>query len=208
MYGLTRATVTLIAAAIAGLLIWLGTKITPSTNGKYWGILGLVAAAGLVMALSQLLGGWTKWGWPRLSAGVFLLAFIPVLIVAGWILLYDQKNGNWFRNHIRSWSGDIHVRGFVEDMGKFVPVLAFGIGLVLGYSFDTTGPAEPVWRRRRVAGAGAAGGEAGPGEPGTAERGDGAVEGERRVEIREGDKRSAPPVESAPRSGEPPREGS
>src|SRR2546423_3168603 len=137
MYGLTRATVTLIGAGIAGLLIWIGTHPTPDTTAKYWADLGLVAAAGLVMALSQLLGGWTKWGWPRLSASVFLLAFIPVLVVAGWILLYSQPTGNWFQTHISSWSGDLHIRGFVEDMRKYLPVLAFGIGLVLGYSFDT-----------------------------------------------------------------------
>jgi hypothetical protein len=35
MYGLTRATVTLIAAAIAGLLIWIATQIGVGTNGEY-----------------------------------------------------------------------------------------------------------------------------------------------------------------------------
>lgn len=214
MYGLTRATVTLVAAGVAGLLIWIGTQVTPSTNGKYWVDLGLVAAAGLVMALSQLLGGWTKWGWPRLSGSVFLLAFVPVLIVAGWIMLYDQRHGNWFRDHIRSWSHDIHVRGFVEDMGKYVPVLAFGIGLVLGYSFDTTGPGERVRRRRGVGEtetAGAAATTAGARDEsaiGRAERRDEVPEADRRVEIREGGARTeAPPPEPGPRAGEPPPEG-
>ena len=198
MYGLTRAMITLIGAAAAGLLIWIGTQIGQNTNGDYWTILGLIAAAGLVMALSQLLGGWTKWGWPRMSLSVFLLAFIPVLVVAGWILVYHQPSGNWFKSHISRWTGDIHVRGFVEDMRDFLPVLAFGIGLVFGYSFDTTGPAEPIWRRRRVAGAGAAAGTtAAPGAD---------VPPERRVEIREGDTPSAPPPEPPPRSGEPPPE--
>jgi hypothetical protein len=209
MYGLTRATVTLIAAAVAGLLIWIGTQITPNTNGKYWVDLGLVAAAGLVMALSQLLGGWTKWGWPRLSGNVFLLAFVPVLIVVGWILLYDQKNGNWLRDHVQSWSGDIHVRRFVEDMGKYLPVLAFGAGLVLGYSFDTTGPGEPRRRRRVVESetAGAAGGAAA-----TTRADDRPVDrtderdNERGVQIREGGETSAPPPEPGPRTGEPPPE--
>jgi hypothetical protein len=199
MYGLTRATVTLIGAGIAGLLIWIGTHPTPDTTANYWGDLGLVAAAGLVMALSQLLGGWTKWGWPRLSGSVFLLAFIPVLVVAGWILLYDQPSGNWFRDHVQSWSGDIHVRNFVEDMGKYLPVLAFGIGLVLGFSFDTTGPAEPIWRRRRVAGAGAAGPATTTGEEQQAER---------RVDSPEAGEPKAPPPEPAPRTEEPPPESS
>ena len=85
MYGLTRATVTLISAAIAGLLIWLATQIGSGSNGEYWATYGLVAAAGLVMALSQLLGGWTKWGWPRISISVLLWAFIPVAIVVLWM---------------------------------------------------------------------------------------------------------------------------
>jgi hypothetical protein len=210
MYGLTRATVTLIAAAVAGLLIWIGTQVTPNTNGKYWLDLGLVAAAGLVMALSQLLGGWTKWGWPRLSGSVFLLAFVPVLIVAGWILLYLQPGSNWFADHVSSWSGDLHIRGFVEDMAKYAPVLAFGIGLVLGYSFDTTGPVEPARRRRgAVAGAAAADAPAATTREHEHERGaDRADEraDERRVEIREGGEPSAPPPEPGPRGGEPPPE--
>ena len=40
----------------------------PAATGRSTGI---VAGAGLTMALSQLFGGWTKWGWPRISAGVF-----------------------------------------------------------------------------------------------------------------------------------------
>ena len=35
MYGLTRATVTLIAAATAGLLIWIATQIGDSSNIDY-----------------------------------------------------------------------------------------------------------------------------------------------------------------------------
>ena len=197
MYGLTRATITLLGAGVAGLLIWIATQIGHSSNADYWEILGLIAAAGLVMALSQLLGGWTKWGWPRVSGSVFLLAFIPVLIAAGWILLAWQPDPNWLRDHIRSWTTDIHIRGLVTDLADFVPVLAFGIGLVLGFSFDTTGPAEPIWRRRRVAGAGAAGPPTTPSEEQAAER---------RAESPEGGETPAPPPEPAPRAGEPPPE--
>src|SRR5881296_3661759 len=67
MYGLTRATTTLIAAGAAGLLIWIATQINDKSLGGFWAVYGLIAGAGLVMALSQLLGGWTKWGWPRLA---------------------------------------------------------------------------------------------------------------------------------------------
>jgi hypothetical protein len=150
MYGLTRGMVTLLSAAIAGFLIWLATQVNDSTNSGYWAVYGLIAAAGLVMALSQLLGGWTKWGLPRLSVNVFLIGFLPVLVAAGWVLLATQPDANWFRDHIRSWTGDIGIQGLVSDLGEYVSVLAFGLGLVFGFTFDTSGPAAygPFGRRR------------------------------------------------------------
>ena len=149
MYGLTRGTVTLLAAAVAGLLIWIATQVNDKTTGGYWAVYGLIAAAGLVMALSQLLGGWTKWGMPRLAINVFLLAFIPTLIAAGWVVVAHQPHPNWFRNHVLSWSSDISILGLVRDLTEYVSVLAFGIGLVFGYSFDTAGPAERAAAGRR-----------------------------------------------------------
>ena len=140
MYGLTRATVTLVAAAVAGFLIWIATQISEESNGGYWAVYGLIAAAGLVMALSQLLGGWTKWGWPRLSISVFLWALVPVAIAVLWVVVYHQPHANWFRNHIRDWSDDVSIDSLVKDFTEYVGVLAFGVGLVFGYSFDTTGP--------------------------------------------------------------------
>jgi hypothetical protein len=145
LYGLTRASTTLIAAAVVGLLIWIATGINGRSTGGYWAVYGLIAASGLVMALSQLLGGWTKWGVPRLSPIVFFMAFIPVLIAAGWVVVAHQPHGNWARHHVLSWSGGIHIRGFVEQLTTYVGVLAFGVGLICGFSFDTTGP------RRRTA---------------------------------------------------------
>ena len=153
MYGLTRASTTLIAVGVAGLLTWIATRINDHSTGGYWAVYGLIAGAGLVMALSQLLGGWTKWGVPRLSATVFLLAFIPVLIAAGWVVVGHQPHGNWARHHVLSWSSDIHIRGLVNDLTNYVSVLAFWIGLVFGYSFDTSGPrqtAAAVDRRQDV----------------------------------------------------------
>lgn len=140
MYGLTRATTTLIAAAGAGLLIWIATQLNNAHEGGYWGIIGLLAGAGLAMALSQLLGGWTKWGWPRLSASVFLFAFVPVAIAALWVIFAGEPHHGWFHNHVMAWTRDIHVSGLVTDMLHYIPVLAFGAGLVFGFSFDTTGP--------------------------------------------------------------------
>ena len=144
MYGLTRATTTLIAAAVAGLLIWFATQIDDGHLGGFWAVYGLIAGAGLVMALSQLLGGWTKWGWPRLSATFLLLAFVPIAIVSLWIVLAAEPGNGWFHRHVLSWSGDLHIRGLVDDLKEYVPVFAFGIGLVFGYSFDTTGPRRDV----------------------------------------------------------------
>jgi hypothetical protein len=144
MYGLTRATTTLIGAAAAGLLLWIATQLNHGHEGGYWGIVGLMAGAGLIMALSQLLGGWTKWGWPRLSGSVFLFAFVPVAIVSLWIILAAEPHHGWFHNHVMAWTRDIQVSGLVTDMLIYIPVLAFGTGLVFGFSFDTSGPRRAV----------------------------------------------------------------
>ncbi len=144
MYGMTRATTTLLAAGVAGLLIWIATQVDEKTLGGFWAVYGLIAGAGLVMALSQLLGGWTKWGFPKLAVTVFLLAFVPIAIVSLWIVLAAEPGNSWFHRHVISWSGDIHVRGLVNDLKQYVAVFAFGIGLTFGYSFDTTGPRRAV----------------------------------------------------------------
>jgi hypothetical protein len=148
MYGLTRATTTLIGAGVAGLLIWVATQLHKGHEGGFWGIIGLMAGAGLVMALSQLLGGWTKWGLPRVSVPVLLVAFVPVAIVALWVIFAAEPHHGWFHNHVMAWTRDIRVSGLVTDMLKYIPVLAFGAGLVFGFSFDTSGP---MARRRGTA---------------------------------------------------------
>jgi hypothetical protein len=152
MYGVTRATTTLLGAGAAGLLIWIATQISNDHIGGYWARIGLVAGAGLVMALSQLLGGWTKWGWPRISLPVLLVGFVPVAVVSLWVILAGEPSNGWFHNHVMSWTGDIHVSGLVTDLLYYIPVLAFGSGLVFGYSFDTTGPVVRA-RDREVAAA-------------------------------------------------------
>jgi drug/metabolite transporter superfamily protein YnfA len=190
MYGLTRATVTLIASAIAGFLIWLATQIGTSSNGDYWASYGVIAAAGLVMALSQLLGGWTKWGWPRISLHVFLVAFVPVAIAVVWIVIFHQPHHGLGRNHIRNWSNDIGIDGFVRDFTDYVGVLAFGLGLVFGYSFDTTGPI--VHRQRSEA----------PAEPMVAEKTAPAPPPD--APPRAAPPREAPPRETPPREAPPP----
>jgi hypothetical protein len=147
MYGLTRAGTTLIAVAFAGFLFWVGTRIVDPLNrtnglsaGDFWLWMATLAAAGFVIALSQLLGGWTKWGWPRISAHVFFVAFIPALFCGLWILFFHQPGTAWLPSHIRSWSNDIGIDRLVSELGITVPVIGFALGLLFGLTFDTTGP--------------------------------------------------------------------
>jgi hypothetical protein len=137
MIGVTRGISTLAGAAVAGILLWFATQIGAQTSGEYWATYGLIAVAGLTMALSQILGGWTKWGWPRFSLGVFTLGFLPVLVAGGWVLLARQP-ADWMNTS--NWSRDLGIFGAVADLGNILPAIAFGIGLVFGLSFDTSGP--------------------------------------------------------------------
>ena len=192
MYGLTRATLTLIGAAAAGALLWLATTILPenvsdASLGGYWAAFGLVAIGGLVMALSQLLGGWTKWGWPRVSGHVFLVGFLPTLVVGGWMLAAHEPGNYWLGRHVRSWSGDIGIDGLVTSLGLMVPAIAFGIGLVFGLTFDTTGPRIP--RRMKPVPAGGA-----QPRPRPAADGNGRVEEDRRVRFGDEDAPEAQPA--------------
>jgi hypothetical protein len=150
MVGTVRGVFTVVGAGAAGLLIWISTQIGQGTLGGYWAVYGILAGAGLTMALSQLFGGWTKWGWPRVSAGVFVIGFLPVLVCAGWVLLAGQPDANWFQRHITSWSNDIAIDGIVDDLRTYLGVLAFGLGLVFGFTFDTSGPLPSPELRRRA----------------------------------------------------------
>lgn len=141
MIGVTRGISTLAGAAVAGILLWFATQIGTEGTGEYWATYGVIAVAGLTMALSQILGGWTKWGWPRFSMGVFTLSFLPVLVAGGWILLARQP-ADWMNTS--NWSRDLGIHGLVADLGNILPAIAFGIGLVFGFSFDTEGPRRDV----------------------------------------------------------------
>ena len=37
MYGLARGPITLLAAGVAGFLVWLATRVDDHTTGGYWG---------------------------------------------------------------------------------------------------------------------------------------------------------------------------
>ena len=137
MYGLTRGTMTLIGVGGAGALLWLASQFNGEANGDYWTQMAFVVGAGLVMALSQLLGGWTKWGWPRLSATVFLLGFLPALVAGGIVLLAAQPDSSAFG---AGFASDLGLDGLAEDFTNVLPAVAFLIGLTFGFAFDTTGP--------------------------------------------------------------------
>jgi hypothetical protein len=193
MYGLTRATTTLLAAGVAGFLIWLASQFSNHHEGGYWAIMGVLAGAGLVMALSQLLGGWTKWGIPRLSASFFLFAFVPVAIVCLWVIVAGEPSNAWLHRHVLAWSSDIHVRGVLNDVMKYIPVFAFGTGLVFGFTFDTAGPVvreAPV--RRRTAAPAPVEDRTAADEPTTAERATTTRAADREYA---GARRGAPPPE-------------
>ena len=81
MVGTVRGVFTVLGAGVAGLLIWISTQIGQGTLGGYWAVYGILAGAGLTMALSQLFGGWTKWGWPRISTGVFVIGLLMSLLL-------------------------------------------------------------------------------------------------------------------------------
>jgi hypothetical protein len=143
MYGLTRGAATLIGVAVAGFLIWFGADALAGesiSEGEFWWAASMCALAGLAIALSQLLGGWTKWGWPRISLNVFLLGFVPALIAGGWALLYAQPESGPWAGDIRDWSNDLGIDGIMDDLSAASLAIAFAIGLVFGLTFDTTGP--------------------------------------------------------------------
>lgn len=136
LYDATRGLTTLAAAGIAGLLLWAATRVGQPTDGRYWIELGIVAAAGLVLALSQFVGNWTKGLRVRLSLGTFVFGLLPVLVCVGWILLAGQPGNGWEEGRIVSWSGSIGLTGLVHDLVLWQGVLAFGFGLVFGLSLD------------------------------------------------------------------------
>jgi hypothetical protein len=158
LYDVTRGLATGLAAGLAGVLVWLATLVGVQSVTRFWESMGLVAAAGLVVALSQVIGGWTKGHGVRVSPGTFLLAFVPVLVCVGWILMATQPGNGWHEGTITRWSHSLGIYGLVHSLGLWHGVLAFGFGLMLGMTFDTVpAPAvEPVpapapGARRRLA---------------------------------------------------------
>jgi hypothetical protein len=145
-----RGLTTLIGVAAAGFLIWLATQFDLGTTGEYWSAMGILAGAGVCLGLSQLIGGWTKWGAPTISPGVFLLAFLPTLIVVGGILVATRPTGTEEGEDVAGWIQDIGLGGLAEDLIVFQGVLAFGLGIVFAFMFDTRGPRTRVVEEREA----------------------------------------------------------
>jgi hypothetical protein len=137
---LVRGVFTLLGVLVAGFLIWLATQFDLGDTAEFWAAMGILAGAGFVLGFSQLLGGWTKWGAPTMSPGVFLLGFLPTLVLGGGILLATRETGQGTQDTVAGWASDIGIEGFVRDMSLFQGVIAFAIGLVLSFVFDTAGP--------------------------------------------------------------------
>src|SRR3954469_6993227 len=169
-FYLSRGLTLAVAAALAGLGLWGATQIGMQTTGRFWLSMLIVAGAGLLIALAGHVGTWTKGLRLRVSPGTFVLAFLPVLVVTGWILIATQPGNGWQEGRLHSWSSSIGILGVVHSIGLWHGVLAFGLGLMLGLSLDGvpapapeeeaapayagTAPAadEPVAAERRYAG--------------------------------------------------------
>jgi len=126
MTGTTRAVLTLVAALAAGVLVWLATQLDLEANPGFWGAMAILAGAGVLLGLAQLGRGDGD------PAAMALVAFLPVALLAGWVLLAVQPESNELGDRILGWSGDLGVDGLVESLGTFAGVLAFGAGAVLG----------------------------------------------------------------------------
>jgi hypothetical protein len=137
MYELSRGVSALLGAALGGFLLWLATQVNDGTTGGYWAKYGIVAGAGLVLALALAFGSTTRGIRPAFSSGRFVMSFLPVLVAVVWILIAHQPHATWFRDHVQSWSSDLSIGGFVGDMGEVLGALALALGVVFGFCFDT-----------------------------------------------------------------------
>jgi hypothetical protein len=131
----------LLGIGVAGLLIWIATRVGIASTWRYWAVLGLLAGAGLAFALTQR----TAYGaWAEVTPLGFMLAFVIAVVCAGWIAVVGQPHANWFRNHFTSWSDDIGILGFVKHMTTYVDVMAFGLGALLASAPGAFGAAAPA----------------------------------------------------------------
>src|SRR5438876_4328207 len=136
LYDASRGLTLALAAALAGLGLWGAAEVGTQTPGRFWIAMAIVGAAGLVITLANHVGTWTKGLRLRVSPSTFALAFLPVLVCVGWILLASQPGNGWEEGRIHSWSNTIGILGVVHSIGLWSGVLAFGFGVMLGLSLD------------------------------------------------------------------------
>ena len=132
-----RGLTTLLCVALAGFLVWLASEFDLGSTGEYWAAMGILAGAGAVLGLSQLLGGWTKWGAPTMSLGVLLLAFVPTLVAVGGILVATRPTGTDEGEDVAGWIRDIGLGGLAENLFVFQGVLAFMLAWTLLAGINT-----------------------------------------------------------------------
>jgi hypothetical protein len=154
LYDTTRGLTLALAAGVAGLLLYLATHVGQTTTVRFWESMGIVAGAGLVLALAQAVGSWTKGLRLHISRGTFLLAFLPVLVCVGFVLMATQPGNGWHEGTVVSWANSLGLMDVAHDLGLWHGVLAFGFGLTLGMTFDTVPARERetvAWRQRPTA---------------------------------------------------------
>ncbi len=140
---MTRALATLVGAAVAGGLVWVASQIDAGTTGGYWAVMGILAGAGLALALARLPDVGVRTLVP--SPPALALAFLPAFVAGGWVIVAAQPHDNWARGHVLAWSADAGIGGIVRDLRPYAGVLALGLGVLLGLAFGrrTTAPAAP-----------------------------------------------------------------
>jgi hypothetical protein len=136
MYDASRGLTLALAAALAGLALWGASEVGTQTTGRFWIAMAIVAAGGLVVALANHVGTWTKGLRMRISPSTFTIAFLPVLVCVGWILVATQPGSGWQEGRLDHWSNSIGILGLVKSIALWHGVLAFGFGLVLGLCLD------------------------------------------------------------------------
>jgi hypothetical protein len=136
LYDASRGLTLALAGALAGLGLWGAAQVGMQTTGRFWISMAIVAGAGLVIALANHVGTWTKGLRLRVSPGTFALAFLPLFVCVGWILVANQPGNGWQEGRLDSWSNSLGILGVVHSIGLWHGVLAFAFGLVLGLSLD------------------------------------------------------------------------
>jgi hypothetical protein len=136
IYDASRGLTLAFAAALVGLGLWGAAQVGTQTGGRFWLSMAVLAAAGFLFALANHVGTWTKGLMLRTSRSTFAIAFLGVLVCVVWILLASQPGNGWEEARIDSWSNSLGILGVVHSLGLWRGVLAFGFGLMLGFSLD------------------------------------------------------------------------